>query len=267
MTMKKILVHLDHTPRSRIRLEIAIVLASKHQAHLSGLYATDSPYYSSRRAEADAAVFEAEKLFRELTSRAALSADWSCAVAADPVASFCDRIVQQAYYADLTILGQGELQTINHLVPHDLPEKVALGAGRPVLIIPNTGEYQSIGERVVVAWSGGKVSSRALHDAVPFLRHARTVKVIWVNPTDDFETDTGKLCAYLACHGIVAAAEKVRAEDLQVGDVLLNEACDLAADLVVLGIVPLIKRGNVVLGPVARHFLEHMTLPVLMAGG
>jgi nucleotide-binding universal stress UspA family protein len=266
MTLKEILVHLDNTSRSRVRLEIAMALAGKHKAHLSGLYATDSPHYSSRRAEADPAVKESEILFRELTARAEIAADWSCAMAADPVVGFCDRLILHAYYADLTVLGQGDPKTLDRSIPKDLPGKVALGAGRPVLIIPNTGEFQSVGERVVVAWRGGKASSRALHDAIPFLRDARTVNVVRVNPADGLTADTGKLRTYLACHGIKAAVEEVKSEDIRIGDTLLNEACDLEADLIVLGIVPQVRRGVLGLGPVARHFLDHMTLPVLMSG-
>jgi nucleotide-binding universal stress UspA family protein len=266
MTLKEILVHLDNTPRCRVRLDVAIALARQHNAHLSGLYATDSPYYSTHRAEDDPAVREAELLFRELTGRADIAADWTCAMAADPVVGFCDRLIRHAYYADLIVLGQGDTKTVNRSVPNHLPRKVAMGAGRPVLIIPNGGVFQSVGNRAVVAWRGGKASSRALHDAIPLLRHARAVSVVWVNPADGFETETTKLCAYLARHGINATVEKVRADDVGIGDVLLNEACDLEADLVVLGIVPQTRRGVADLGPVARHLLEHMTLPVLISG-
>lgn len=262
MALKEILVHLDHTPGCHARLEVAISLAQKHQAHLTGLYATDSPYHSPSRPGARAEVKKVETLFREGTARAGVSAAWRAVTAEESLVGITERVILHAYYSDLVVVGQADTGSGHRL----LSEQVALGSGRPVLIVPSKGEFKTVGERVMVAWRCGKASSRALNDALPLLKHARQVNVVRVNPQEDFETDVRNLRTYLEFHGIKSVANKLIAEDIRIGDLLLNQACDLGADLVVMGIFPSGRMGTSGSGPIARHFLEHMTIPVLMSG-
>ena len=258
MALKEILVHLDHTPGCLARLDVAITLAHKHQAHLTGLYATESTYHSPYRPNA-APEIKTETLFNEKTARAGVAAIWLSGTAEESLVEVSERVILQAYYADLVVVGQAEISS-GHRFIH---EEVALGSGRPVLIVPNKGEFKTVGERVMVAWRRGKPSSRAINDALPLLKQARQVNVVRVNPQGDFENDVENLHAYLERHGIHSLSEKLKADDIRVGDLLLNQACDLGADLVVMGIFPAGRMAGS--GPVARYFLEHMTIPVLMS--
>ena len=258
MALKEILVHLDHTPGCLARLEVAITLAHNHQAHLTGLYATESTYHSPYRPNA-APEIKTETLFHEKTARAGVAADWLSGTAEESLVEVGERVILQAYYADLVVVGQAEASS-GHRFIH---EEVALGSGRPVLIVPNKGEFKTVGERVMVAWRRGKPSSRAINDALPLLKQARQVTVVRVNPQGDFENDVENLHAYLERHGIHSLSEKLKADNIRVGDLLLNQACDLGADLVVMGIFPAGRMAGS--GPVARYFLEHMTIPVLMS--
>jgi nucleotide-binding universal stress UspA family protein len=262
MALKEILVHLDHTPGCHARLDVAISLAHKHQAHLTGLYATESTYHSPYRPNAGPEV-KTETLFHERAARAGVAAVWLSGTAEESLVEVSERVILQAYYADLVVVGQTEISS-GH--PFN-PEQVALGSGRPVLIVPNKGEFKTVGERIMVAWRRGKASSRAVNDALPLLKLARQVNVVRVNPQGgDFENDVVNLQTYLERHGIHSLADKLRSDDIRVGDLLLNQACDLGADLVVMGIFPSGRIGTAGSGPVARYFLEHMTIPVLMSG-
>jgi nucleotide-binding universal stress UspA family protein len=51
----------------------------------------------------------------------------------------------------------------------------------------------------------------------------------------------------------------------EVGDTLLNRVCEEGFDLLVMGAYAHTPQGKIVLGSVARHLLEHMTVPVLMS--
>ncbi len=117
----------------------------------------------------------------------------------------------------------------------------------------------------MLAWRGGRASARALNDAIHFLEQARQVSLLMVNPDENFEQQAASLCAYLGHHGVTATIDRLFAEDVRAGDILLNQACDLGIDLVVMGGVAQKKLGKVNLGPVGKHFLEHMTIPVLMS--
>ncbi len=263
MPLKAILVHLDDTSRCQTRLEIAVSLARKFQAHLTGFYATSGPFFAPDRVNAETPPAATEALFREKT--AGLAADWLFAGADNTAGGATERTIRRAFYADLVIAGQADPGSGRRGVPLDFPERLALGAGRPVLIIPNAGEFGTIGEHVMVAWRGGRASSRALNDAIPFLQGARQVKISMVNPRENYEKEAEDLVAYLAHHGIRASSDRISADDISAGDVLLNQACDLGIDLIVLGLQARRRLGSIGTGPVAHHFFEYMTIPVLMS--
>jgi nucleotide-binding universal stress UspA family protein len=263
--MKEILVHLDHTDRCLTRLDVAISLALSHKAHLTGVYATPPPYYAVHWVDPPPEVVETETRFKEMVTTAGISADWICTDAPGLVSSVIERLISQAYFADLVIVGQADQNTNSVRTPSDLPERLVLGVGRPVLVIPRFGEFNTAGQKIMLAWRGGKASSRALNDAIHFLEEAQQVNLLMVNPGEDFETQAGSLCTYMGHHGVTASVDRLSVEDVHTGDVLLNQASDLGIDLVVLGVVAHRRLGKTGLGPVGKHFLEHMTIPVLMA--
>ncbi len=265
MSMKEILVHLDNTDRCQTRLDVAISLTLAHQAHLTGVYATPPPYYAVNWVDPPPEVVESESRFKQMASSAGIAADWICSDALGQVTSVSDRMILQAYYSDLVIVGQSDPAVGTLRNPSDLPEQLALRAGRPVLVIPRFGEFKTVGYRVMLAWRGGKASSRALNDAIHFLEEAQKVNLLMVNPGENFEAHAASLCEYLAHHGVIASLDRLSVEDVHAGDVLLNQACDLGIDLVVLGVVAHRRLGKTGLGSVGKHFLEHMTLPVLMS--
>ncbi len=70
-----------------------------------------------------------------------------------------------------------------------------------------------------------------------------------------------KLAAYLECHGVTATIENRLIADISPGDALLNRAAEEAIDLLVCG-------GAVESqpGPLSKHLLQQMTVPVFMSG-
>lgn len=263
MALKVILVHLDHTARCELRLDLAIALAGRHQAHLNGYYASANPGHTLPAGGFSA--LEMQGLFRQKTALAGISAAWIDSAEADPLTlPLVDRLILHSYYADLVIVGQ--LEAGSRGLPADFPERVALFAGRPVLVIPRLGEFTSLGERIMVAWRGGRASSRALYDAIPLLHMARYVSLVLVNPLDSSETETRNLSDYMIRNEIAATCRRVVAADLSAGNILLNQACDLGADLMVVGLFSRSRQGKVSLGPVGRHLLDSMTVPLLISG-
>jgi nucleotide-binding universal stress UspA family protein len=175
---------------------------------------------------------------------------------------FCSR------YADLVILGQWQADSSR--VPVELVEEVVLQSGRPVLVIPYAGDIPTIGERISVAWNGSRESTRALHDAMPFLERAAEVTVLSVRypgPSDSRHTEgvpQVNIVDHLVARGIKATSERLTSEDIGVMDILLSRAFDLGSDLLVMGghsgMGLLFRRGSG-----TRFILRHMTMPVLMS--
>ncbi|NCO51792.1 MAG: universal stress protein [Deltaproteobacteria bacterium] len=263
MALKVILVHLDPGPRWETRLELAITLAQTHKAHLSGFYASGSPGYGLVEPEAA----EIRKIFEQKVSNAGISADWIDGYSIDPpLVPLMDKFLLRICYADLVIVGQQSTRYGNRSLPPDFTERVIISAGRPVLVIPKHGNFAQIGERVMVAWRGGRISSRALHDAIPLLAKARQVALTMVNPGSFYQSEVETLTTYLAHNQINASCHRVLAKDPGTGDILLNQVSELGADLLVVGLFYQFRRGKIDLGPVGRHILNFMTIPTLFSG-
>ena len=269
MAMKDILVHIDPSPKCAVRLGLAIGLARRYRAHLTGLFLTSQPASTSRVHGDDSPLMEAQANFEREAAHAGISAEWHSANWKVAGVGVAEMVNLHAYHQDLVIVGQTETDVPVAGIPDDLPEQVVLGSGRPVLVVPYAGEFEKVGERVIVAWRSGRESVRALNDAMPFLEGARHVSVVEVvrairGAVDG--TGTGAdVCVHLARHDIKAWVDKVTVADIQVGDVLLNQAWEGGCDLLVMGARTHSWTGAPTLGPITGHILKHMTIPVLMS--
>lgn len=265
MPVKNILIHLDNSDHSAARLNLAVGLARRHQARLTALYIITHPHYEPQHLDTDVKTKLVQSQFKETVAGGGVEAelltiDWKVTGI-----SVAEIINQHAYYADLVIIGQADHASRDKDTPADLPERVILGAGRPVLIIPYTASYRECGLRVLVSWKPGREAARAVNDAIPLMAMADVVNVLSVNPTDAEQYDGGKLCVHLASHGIVARAEQTTSTAISIGDVLLNRASVEGSDLLVMGAFAQTRLGNPTLGDVSRHILKFMTVPVLMS--
>lgn len=268
MRFKDILVHVDNTQQCAARLDLAIGLAKRHRAHLTGLYVISHPHYRPRHESAELKAAEAEAGFRQKTAQAGITAEWLCVDWPVIGVSVAEIVNLHAYYKDLVIVGQ----THEGDTPPDLPERVVSASGRPVLIVPYAGTFETVGEQVMVAWKPGRESVRALNDAMPLLLDARQATVVMVSSSGGGEEagkdrgeDVGNVCTHLARHGVTAKGEELMAGDIPIGDMLLNQAWEDGCDLLVMGAYTHTVRGTLAIGQVARHVLSHMTMPVLMS--
>ena len=283
MGLKDLLVHIDDARGSETRLRLAVELARRHDAHLTGLYIVESvdiaglmaptgpdvaalasleaiqeEHRAARRAAAD----RLAGTFRSAAERAGIAAEWRLAEGdASEVATLTAR------YADLAILGQPDPEHPNLGTPS--PDAVLLGSGRPILVVPYIGGPEIIGRRALVAWNASREAARAVNDAVPLLEEAENVTVLSVNPergiSGEGDLPAADIALHLARHGIKAEASYIVAEDIGVGDALLSRAADLGSDLIVMGGYGHSRLRELVLGGATRTVLRHMTVPVLMS--
>ena len=265
MPIKDILVHVGNSHHCGVLLDVAIDLARKHQARLTGLHVISHPHYQPQHAGTDAIAAELQTCFSRKTADAGITADWLGLESSASGVNVAEIINFHALYKDLVIVGQA---SDSDDVEPDLPERVVLGAGRPVLIIPFAGTFATVGEKVMIAWRAGRESTRALHDALPFLLTSREVGILSVVQPDDAVSSNREPCAevsaHLACHGITARGEELAGAAIPIGDLLLNHSWDKGCDLLVMGAYGYSGRGFA-LGSVAKDILGHMTLPVLMS--
>jgi len=269
MSYKEIMVHIDCSQQYLNRLELAIEIAKQHDARLTGLCVVMHQHYKPDSEEFKRSIVEAEELFRQQTVRANVTAQWLCV---DWNLVGIDMSIIVSYYShfyDLVIVGQTSSSQNLEDVPKDLPERVVLGSGRPVLVVPYAGSFRNIGSRVIVAWKSGRASARALNDAMPFLMGAKEVCLLEIRVSDTSDpTDIypkGDIALYLRRHGIKVKEEKLFTGNIPVANILMNYAWENGCDLIVMGAYSNSGRGTVNLGAVANQILDHMTLPVLMS--
>ena len=149
----------------------------------------------------------------------------------------------------------------------DDAEQIVLQSGRPVLFVPE-GPGRGVGKWVTVAWNARREGTRAAFDALPILATAEAVKVLWINPEDDNETEgvpTGDLCTALARHRVPAEAVEIKAPDEKVGEALTRFLRDSGSDLLVMGCYGHSRLREMVLGGATRRMLASLTVPVLMS--
>ena len=293
--LRDIIVVLDDAASSETRLTSAIALAQQHNAYLTGLSAlnlltpvrpvvqprdpleTDAPTaallhlgaphpydYSDADAQLAEKAERIEAAFRERLRLSGLRGDWRVASG-----RISETLVRQARYADLVILGQVNPNHPPLPAGRRLIEDVLLTAGRPTLVVPYAGHFNTIGTRVLVAWNDSREAARAVHDALPLLTKAASVTVLAVNRRRHEVATNGDTVAalidHLARHGISATAARTIAADISVSDALLSYVADIDADLLVAGGYSHSRLRERILGGITHELLQHLTLPVLMS--
>ena len=277
MTLKDIMVHVDGREAAGRRVEAAVALAAANDARLTGIYAVPSmnlPGYAEVQIAAEVLAAHAEQVeetaketrraFEDRVGKAGVGVEWRSGEA-DPA----DLLALHGRYADIVVIGQPEPDTGLLMGGDDLPDRVFMDVGRPVLLIPYAGDFPTIGKRVMVAWDGSRTATRAVHDAMPFLERADAVSIMCVNPPKGAnglgDLPGADIAAHLARHGIKAEADHIHSKDVPVADMLASRAADFGADLMVMGAYGHARVREMILGGVTRAMLESMPVPVLMS--
>jgi nucleotide-binding universal stress UspA family protein len=266
--IRDILLHLDDSAAAESRLELALLYARKHGAHLRGLYPITQAYYQSRAIGEQSSLDRIEALFREKTAAAGIESEWISLDSSVMGASASDVVTVQAYYSDLVIVGQTNFRSPTLNVPTDLPEQLVKASGRPVLVVPYTGAFETAGDRIMIAWKAGREAVRSLNDAMPHIEKSLYVSVVGVSAEAVSSGSGDQIMSvrdYLARHGVTARTDDIYAGNQLVGDTILNLVCEHTADLLVMGAYGPSRRGGPALSPVALHVLRHLTVPVLLS--
>jgi nucleotide-binding universal stress UspA family protein len=177
-------------------------------------------------------------------------------------------VVRRALFADLLILGQcnaDDMQAISR--PPDFVESVLIASGKPAIVVPYAGRFETLGSTVLIAWKPTRESASAVGAALPLLQRASRIHLV-VDDDDRASphSNRGQLEAYLRAHGVAAAIEPhAPLADHAGGETLLSLAAATGADLLVMGCYGHSRAREMVLGGASRTVLRSMTLPVLMA--
>lgn len=278
MTYKTLLVHCDADRRAAVRLELAAEMAAQWSAHLVGLHARQPvrlPGYvlaelgedliAQHRRASERQAESVRQAFDQVVRRAGLTgSEWR-----SYEGDLLDVLTLSARYADLAILGQHDPDDDGSTIPSYFAELAAVQAGRPVMVVPYAGRFDKRIRRVVIAWNASRESTRAVTDAMPFLRNAEKVTVLVINPKQGAgghgEVPGADLALWLARHGVKAEATVDPGVTIDIGSYLLSRSADLQADLIVMGAYGHARMREIVFGGVTRTIMTEMTVPVLLS--
>ncbi|MDH3233933.1 MAG: universal stress protein [Alphaproteobacteria bacterium] len=277
MAIKDIVVHVDDARNCEARIGVAIELAQRFDAHLTGVYVKSPAYlpaYVAAQVGPDVIEMQAKAAneaaagasagFDETSKKAGISAEMR--VGEGPI----DEVLSlHARYGDLCVVGQTDPDGDAPADDIDVPGHVVLYSGRPILIVPYAGRFKDVGKRILVAWNGSREAARAVNDAMPFLENAAQVTVLAVNPSETRDPlgdlPGADISLHFARHGVKVEAAQIVADDIQVGDMLLSRISDGGYDMVVMGAYGRSRIRELVMGGASRHILHHMTVPIFMA--
>ncbi len=274
-SIKRILVHLDDSESVDQRLKLCTDLAAACDAHLSALYVSrfltqsllvDAPpsgmLLKALEEEQRARTAKAQELYESSTADLKDNRTFHHEEG-DPVRW----LSLYGRYADVVVVHQpGDEEA--RFGAGGISGALAIGCGRPVLVVPRTGVESLSPNRVMIAWNGSREAARAVSDALPFLRMAGRVEAVSVS--DDQNLEDGalgvrELCRHLGLHGIDAEPILLPRPKIEVAEALLSRAAAQSTELIVLGAYGHSRFRELVLGGVTRNFLGHSAFPLLLS--
>ncbi|MFO7853898.1 MAG: universal stress protein [Paracoccaceae bacterium] len=277
MTVKNILVSYNALPGADAALGVAMLMARKYGAHLTGLLS-----WGPSRISGALGPWMTPELMRsireqETERRAEIAGAWREATRAlekehpgkvhwmDLGGDADESLMEAARVYDIVVMGADESDDDTaHLTPH--PDVVALRAGRPVLIVPTGYRTDRLVERAVLAWDGGRTAARAMADAMDLLETKSHVTVFSAGPDDETRRREGlDVVAHLARHGVHTDWRHVTRPPRGVAEAILDTVRDTGAGLLVMGAYEHRKLAEDLIGGVTRTILERAETPVLMS--
>lgn len=279
MEIKDIVVHVDGSERAAERIQLATKMAASRDAHLTGIFAVPDPYtpalmaggyvpvdiFEQFRQEAVEESNKAEKLFQKITDAGGVHSEWR--VEEGTARNVVSRHVR---YSDIVVVGKGDYDDPVKYPHPELSGDLIMTSGRPVLVVPNAGHYDTVGARILVCWNASREATRAVNDAMPFLQAADKVTVLAVNPHkpsggDHGETPSADIALHLARHGVNAEAASTVSAGIEVADTILARASDLGVDMIVCGAYGHSRTREWVFGGVTESLLRNTTVPTLLS--
>jgi len=275
--MKDILVHVNEHEAWSNHIDLAIALARRFGARLTGILPHEQLALVKLMADGPGggAEFIPELQARADRAAAALGARFADTLRAGTVEGDLVTAEGRAHqvltlagrFHDLIVVEQTNLHEDD--INWSSAEEAAVLSGRPTLVAPREVISDGAFRRILVAWNGGREATRALHAARPFLADAEEVLVL-EGPSREMAASVtrappGDVMDWLRRH--TRAVRRVASDiaDRDAADAILQMASTHRCDLVVMGAYGRRGLARLVLGGATSKVLRAARLPVLAA--
>lgn len=268
--IKTILVPIGHDAGADERVDLAIELAKKYDAHIKALHvltpagdmfksipveaysvAAYNQFEKDLKAEADLYRLKYEKKLKS----AGVLFDW-CQQQGDMLTN----LNLHSRSSDITILSQkGDTMDDILNVMHDF----IIESGLPVLLIPKSGAASSF-KNILVAWDGGAQCAKSVHNAIPLLKEADKVTILTITENDKAAIPEANICVKLARHGVNAEALTVD-DNMKPEKRIIEIANNLKVDLIVSGAWGHRRLRELIFGGVTKDLLSNQKYPIFLS--
>jgi nucleotide-binding universal stress UspA family protein len=274
--VKDIVVNLTGATPQEFAADYAISLARLFEAHIAGVGFIYEPVIpgtvlggiptdliEAQREENTKAATAATSRFEAAATRAGLSAEVRILDAS--VAGAADLFGRIARRFDLAVVGQARPK--EGATEELLIEGALFESGRPVVVVPFVQTRAATLERVLVCWDGSRPATRAIADALPFLRRAKAIDIVAVSGErgKGGELAGTNMARHLARHGLQVELKRVSAGNADVPSAIKSHAAETGVDFMVMGGYGHSRLREFILGGVTRTVLTSSTIPVLMS--
>jgi nucleotide-binding universal stress UspA family protein len=272
--VKDIVVNLTGSTPQEFAGDYAISLATLFDAHVAGVGFIYEPVIpdsvmggiptdliEAQREENAKAAKAATSRFEAAANQAGLSAELRILDAS--VAGAADLFGRIARRFDLAVVGQARPR--EGASEELLIEGALFESGRPIVVVPYVQTQGVTLERVLVCWDGSRPATRAIADAMPFLRRAKTIDIVAVSGErgKGSELVGTNMARHLARHGLKVELKRVSAVDVPAA--IQAQVAETRADFMVMGGYGHSRLREFILGGVTRTILTSSTIPVLMS--
>lgn len=274
MAIKNLLIAYNGGEASDSALHLALQMAAKYDAHLTGIVAHGASSVTRNIPSwLGGAMRESiTEIMAKRTVELAEKFQARCEGKIDParlhwidVRQDPDRAVTDySRMFDITVLGQYEnLIAADEMVLH--PDRIAYESGRPILVAPKSFRAPEIKEKAVVAWDGRRTAARAFFDAMQVLETKDLVEIVTIGkPGDDPHPKAIDLTTILERHGVRARHHFLPAKG-SVAKTVLSFCTEVDAGLLVMGAYQHSKLGEDLFGGVTSSVLSESRIPVFLS--
>ena len=195
MSYKTVLVAINEINRLDALNASAVKIAKIDGAFVRGLYTIPAAQiYPSTGFEAVPQMFEGHQTFfknnlakvksafETALQKAKLEGEFVSIEGRSPLIS--DEIISHGKSADVVVVSATDPAEVSG-VELDCIERVLVGAGRPLLVLPRSSEHVLDLNHVVIGWNGGREAARAVFDAIPLLQASKSVHVVCVDSKNE----------------------------------------------------------------------------------
>lgn len=279
--IRDLFVYLQGSAGDAAALEAAVALATAHGARVAVLAVVEYPVpvaseWGLSAAAVGPADLDAARARAQASLEAARRTLADAGVAHElrqvdaPLAWPEEVAALHARHADLALYGGRDpvAPALRHASGFDA---LLMHGGRPVLLLPPAPARAAVApvRKAVLAWQPRREATRALHDALPLLAPGAHVDVLVVDAEPALlghgESPGADVAAHLARHGLDVRVVRRARHGRGTGQVVLEHAAEVGAQLLVMGGFSHSRWRQQVFGGATRTVLAQATLPVLFS--